>query len=91
MAVGIQKIKKDEINNIMMALDPEINGDGSAFEIVDNQITTTISFRSGLGKFDGNFLAFVSSGSQEIYPSNDETLLDEIFELDANNDLTPKQ
>ena len=91
MSKSIEKVRKDETNNIILAVDPNIIDDGSPFEISSGEITTTTSYKTGLGLFEGNFLTVINNTVQEVSPTNDLTRNDEIFELDENNDLTPKE
>ena len=90
MARSIEKVRKDTVNNIIVAFDPEIVNEGSAFELDSNQIVPAESFKTGLGKFEANLLKLVSNEENEIYPSNDDSLQDEIFEINGDGDLTPK-
>lgn len=90
MSKSIEKVRKDNVNNIIIAFSPEIVDEGSAFELDVDEIVPSDTYSSGLGRFEANLYKVVHNQEEEIYPSNDNTLLDEIFELDGNGDLIPK-
>lgn len=90
MSYGIKKISTDENNN-SFAVSTKIVGEGSIFIKSGDDYILQEDFRNGPGIFLVDVTETNSSGVLTISPPVSVlTNLDDNFELDSNNDITPK-
>ena len=90
MSTGIKKINVDENNNAY-AISSKIAGDGSLFVKSGDDYILQEDLRNGTGIFLVDITETNSSGVLTISPPVSVlTNLDDNFELDSNNDITPK-
>lgn len=90
MSTGIKKINVDENNNAY-AISSKIAGDGSLFVKSGDDYILQEDLKSGTGIFLVDITETNSSGVLTISPPVSVlTNLDDNFELDSNNDITPK-
>ena len=90
MSTGIKKINVDENNNAF-ATTTKVAGDGSIFIKSGDDYILQENLRNGTGIFLIDVAETNSSGVLTISPPVSVlTNLDDNFELDSNNDITPK-
>ena len=90
MPTGIKKIIVDENNNAY-AISSKITGEGSLFVKNGDDYILQEDLKSGTGIFLVDITETNSSGVLTISPPvSILTNLDDNFELDSNNDITPK-
>tara|TARA_Y100000996_G_scaffold392122_1_gene354621 strand:- start:109 stop:384 length:276 start_codon:yes stop_codon:yes gene_type:complete len=90
MSTGIKKINVDENNNAF-ATTTKVAGDGSVFVKSGDDYILQDDLRNGTGIFLIDVATTNSSGVLTISPPVSVlTNLDSNFELDSNNDITPK-
>ena len=90
MSTGIKNIKVDENNNAF-ATTTKVVGDGSVFIKSGDDYILQEDLRNGTGIFLIDIAETNSSGILTISPPvSILTNLDSNFELDSNNDITPK-
>ena len=90
MSTGIKKINVDETNNAF-ATTTKVAGDGSVFIKSGDDYILQDDLRNGTGIFLIDVATTNSSGVLTVSPPVSVlTNLDSNFELDSNNDITPK-
>ena len=90
MSTGIKKISVDENNNAF-ATTTKVAGDGSVFIKSGDDYILQDDLRNGPGIFLIDIATTNSTGIFTVSPPVSVlTNLDSNFELDANNDITPK-
>jgi len=90
MSTGIKKINVDENNNAF-ATTTKVAGDGSVFLKSGDDYILQEDLRNGTGIFLIDIAETNTSGVLTISPPVSVlTNLDDNFELDSNNDITPK-
>ena len=90
MSTGIKKINVDDNNNAF-ATSTKVAGDGSVFIKSGDDYILQEDLRNGTGIFLIDIAETNSSGVLTISPPvSILTNLDDNFELDSNNDISPK-
>ncbi len=90
MSYGIKKINTDENGN-SFALSTKVIGQGSVFVKSGDDYILQDDLRNGTGMFLVDVSEFNSSGTFTVsIPSNILSNVDDNFELDENNDFSPK-
>lgn len=90
MSYGIKKVSIDE-NNKGFAISSKLSGEGSIFLASGSEYSLQDDLRNGIGMFLIDTNETISSGVMTVtLPDSILENLDDNFELDSNNDISPK-